>query len=320
MLKLVTMVLGVTVGLVVLVASAVSGVVAAVFSSGGPGAGTEPSPAAMSDIPGDYLAVYQQAAPTCPGLDWSVLAGIGKIETNHGRLNAPGVHNGENSSGAGGAMQFLQPTFASVVRKHPIPPGGAQPPSRYDPHDAIHAAASYLCDGGARDNRDLRAAIYQYNHADWYVRQVLDQATAYRGAQQAQPAMQAGWMVPTNGRCSSGFGTRSGEVHKGQDIAAPIGTPIVAASSGTVVASGPASGYGLWIRIQHPDGTVTTYGHNHRNHVQQGDHVQAGQPIAEVGNRGQTTGPHLHFQVDVNGQPTDPARFYREHGAPDLCS
>ncbi len=312
MLKLITMVLGSTVGLVVLVASAVSGVVATVYSSGGPTTGTEPSPAAISDIPGDYLAVYQQAAPTCPGLDWSVLAGIGKIETNHGRLNAPGVHNGENSAGAGGPMQFLQPTFASVVRKHPPPSGGMQPPSRYDPHDAIYTAAGYLCDGGARDNHDLRAAIYQYNHADWYVRQVLDQAAAYRAAQQPHPD-QGAWVVPTDGRCSSGFGTRNGEFHKGQDIAAPIGTPVLAASSGTVIASGPASGYGLWIRIQHPDGTITTYGHNHRNHVTTGQVVQKGHNIGDVGNRGQSTGPHLHFQLEQAGQPLDPTAFYDDH-------
>lgn len=318
MLKLVTTVLGATVGLVVLVASAVSGVVAAVFSSGGPASGTEPSPAAISDIPGNYLAVYQQAAPTCPGLDWSVLAGIGKIETNHGRLDAPGVHQGINGSGAGGPMQFLQPTFAAVVRNHPPPPGGAQPPSRYNPHDAIYTAAGYLCDGGARDNRDLRAAIYQYNHADWYVRQVLDTATAYRAAQQARPDHGA-WEVPTDGRCSSGFGTRNGEFHKGQDIAAPVGTPIVAASDGTVVASGPARGYGIWIRIEHRDGTISTYGHNHRNNVTIGQAVHKGQMVGEVGNRGQTTGPHLHFQLDVRGQPVDPVTFYQHQVALPLC-
>lgn len=318
MLKLVTTVLGAIVGLVVLVASAVSGVVAAVFSSG-PATGMQPSPAALADVPGNYLVLYEHAAPTCPGLDWSVLAGIGKVETNHGRLNAPGVHSGENSAGAGGPMQFLQPTFASVIRKHPPPPGGSNPPSRYDPHDAIHAAAAYLCDGGARGNRDLNAAIYQYNHAGWYVRQVLDQAAAYRTAQQTQPTPDT-WAVPTDGRCSSGFGARDGSFHKGQDIAAPIGTSIMAAGSGRVLSSGPASGYGLWIRIQHPDGVVTTYGHNHRNHVTVGQEVHTGQPIGEVGNRGQATGPHLHFQVEVNGQPADPIRFYREHGAPDLCA
>ena len=126
-------------------------------------------------------------------------------------------------------------------------------------------------------------------------------------------------MVPAPGRCSSGFGPRGGEFHKGQDLAAPIGTPIVAAADGTVLNAGPASGYGLWVRVQHPDGTVTTYGHNHTNHVTTGQPVSAGQPIGEVGNRGQSTGPHLHFQIDTGGGPVDPAAFYEQRGL-RLCS
>jgi cell wall-associated NlpC family hydrolase len=133
----------------------------------------------VADIPAEYLALYRQAAQTCPGLDWSILAAIGKVETDHGRSQLPGVHSGMNSAKAGGPMQFLQPTFDSVVAHHPIPPGGAHPPSRYNPHDAIYAAAAYLCDSGARDGRDLHAAIFAYNHAEWYVKKVLDQADTH---------------------------------------------------------------------------------------------------------------------------------------------
>jgi NlpC/P60 family/Transglycosylase SLT domain len=79
-------------------------------------------------------------------------------------------------------MQFLQPTFDSVISRHTIPPGGPIPPSRYDPHDAIYAAAYYLCDSGARHGRDLYRSIFAYNHADWYVRKVLGQATIYAQA------------------------------------------------------------------------------------------------------------------------------------------
>ncbi|WP_410574330.1 C40 family peptidase [Amycolatopsis sp. cmx-4-61] len=145
-----------------------------------------PNGGQVGDIPADYLALYREAAQTCPGLDWTILAAIGKIETNHGRSQLPGVHSGENSAKAGGPMQFLQSTFDGVVARHPIPPGGAHPPSRYNPHDAIYAAAAYLCDSGARDGRDLHAAIFAYNHAEWYVRKVLDQAEKYScGAVQA---------------------------------------------------------------------------------------------------------------------------------------
>ncbi|MEV3961520.1 bifunctional lytic transglycosylase/C40 family peptidase [Nocardia sp. NPDC050193] len=142
------------------------------------GTGAPPSPEARQDIPAEMLVLYQAAAGNCPGLDWSVLAAIGKIETDHGRSPLPGVTSGENSSGAGGPMQFLAATFESVTTRHPLPAGGASPPSRYNPSDAIHAAAFYLCDSGAPG--DLRAAIFAYNHADWYVDQVLDQAARYR--------------------------------------------------------------------------------------------------------------------------------------------
>ncbi|MGW5643660.1 M23 family metallopeptidase [Saccharopolyspora sp. NPDC003762] len=127
------------------------------------------------------------------------------------------------------------------------------------------------------------------------------------------------WVVPVQGQCTSRFGPRGNGFHRGLDIAAPLGTPILAASGGTVIDSGPATGYGLWIRIQHLDGTVTIYGHNNRNHAQQGQEVQIGQPIAEVGNRGESTGPHLHFQIEQHGQPTDPVEFFQRHGAPPLC-
>jgi murein DD-endopeptidase MepM/ murein hydrolase activator NlpD len=166
------------------------------------------------------------------------------------------------------------------------------------PHDAIYAAAFELCDNSAA--RDIQSAIFAYNHADWYVRDVLDQAEKYRVAVSAYGTA-GGWVVPVQGQCSSGFGTRDGEFHAGQDIAAPISTPVVAASSGTVLDSGPATGYGLWVRIQHAGGVVTVYGHNNRNLVHPGQQVHTGQPIADVGDRGQSTGPHLHFQIEKGG-------------------
>jgi cell wall-associated NlpC family hydrolase len=78
-------------------------------------------------------------------------------------------------------MQFLSGSFAGVLARHQLPPVGVIPPSRYNPHDAIYAAAYYLCDNGVRRG-DLHAAIFSYNHADWYVRQVLDQAKQYADA------------------------------------------------------------------------------------------------------------------------------------------
>lgn len=158
----------------VLIAAGVSGAISAVFGSGS----SQPSATALVDIPADRLALYREAAGVCPGLDWSILAAIGKIESNHGRATLPGVSSGENSAGAGGPMQFLSSSFDGVLARHQLPPGGASPPSRYNLHDALYAAAFYLCDNGA-SRGDLHAAIFAYNHADWYVHQVLDQAKQY---------------------------------------------------------------------------------------------------------------------------------------------
>lgn len=142
------------------------------------GGSAAPSTAALGDIPADRLALYRQAATVCPGLDWSILAAIGKIESDHGRSTLPGVTSGANHAGAGGPMQFLQPTFDSVTARHRLPPGGATPPSRYNPQDAVYAAAHYLCDSGVARG-DLRGAIFTYNRSETYVDNVLSQAARY---------------------------------------------------------------------------------------------------------------------------------------------
>jgi murein DD-endopeptidase MepM/ murein hydrolase activator NlpD len=117
------------------------------------------------------------------------------------------------------------------------------------------------------------------------------------------------------GRVTSGFGSRWGRAHKGLDIAAPVGTPIQVPMAGEVIASGPASGFGLWVRVRHDDGTVTTYGHVNRALVRVGEQVAAGQEIAEVGNRGHSTGPHLHVEVQTPGGVTvNPRPWLDGHG------
>ena len=120
---------------------------------------------------------------------------------------------------------------------------------------------------------------------------------------------------PTNGRFTSGFGGRWGSTHYGIDLAAPIGTPIVSVAAGTVVEAGPASGFGLWVRVRHDDGTVTVYGHVNEIMAATGTRVRAGQQIATVGNRGHSTGPHLHFEVWRQGsEKTDPLPWLAARG------
>jgi hypothetical protein len=150
--------------------------------TGGRGVSSAPPPsrAARAEIPADYLTLYRSSAKTCPGLPWGVLAGIGKVETNHGRSGAPGVHDGVNSFGCcAGPMQFNIRNGPPSTWDHYGRGGNV-----YDPQDAIPAAARLLCANGAHGGRDLRGAVYAYNHASWYVDQVLALARAYQAGGQ----------------------------------------------------------------------------------------------------------------------------------------
>ncbi|MEQ3550638.1 M23 family metallopeptidase [Pseudonocardia nematodicida] len=135
------------------------------------------------------------------------------------------------------------------------------------------------------------------------------------GAPQAVLYNDEALVMPTEGRFTSGFGARWGVQHQGIDLAAPIGTPIFALTDGKVVKSGAASGFGMWVVLEHPDGTSTVYGHINRSFVEVGQQVKAGDEIAEVGNRGQSTGPHLHFEVwTADGTKTNPLPYLAERG------
>ncbi|WP_319942384.1 M23 family metallopeptidase [Nocardia aurantia] len=123
-----------------------------------------------------------------------------------------------------------------------------------------------------------------------------------------------GYALPARGVFTSGYGNRWGTFHYGIDIAAPIGSPIYAVADGTVIDAGPAQGFGLWVRIRHDDGTITVYGHMYDFSVSVGERVHAGEQIARVGNRGDSTGPHLHFEVLINGQHIDPQPWLALHG------
>jgi murein DD-endopeptidase MepM/ murein hydrolase activator NlpD len=123
------------------------------------------------------------------------------------------------------------------------------------------------------------------------------------------------FVLPCVGTFTSGFGIRWGAFHAGIDLAAPIGTPIFAVADGTIIESGPAAGFGMWVRVQHGDGTITTYGHIDTTLVQEGQKVLAGDQIATVGNRGFSTGPHLHLEVALHGtQKVDPHAWLADRG------
>lgn len=122
-------------------------------------------------------------------------------------------------------------------------------------------------------------------------------------------------VTPVDGWVTSGFGVRmspfTGESanHKGIDVAAPIGTPVRAPADGVVVFSGVKEGFGNFVMLAHGYGIVTGYGHSAQNLVTTGQVIKRGEQLSTVGQTGRTTGPHLHYEIWVNGRVVDPKRF-----------
>lgn len=121
------------------------------------------------------------------------------------------------------------------------------------------------------------------------------------------------FIPPVNARISSYYGQRWGRMHEGIDYAVNPGTGIKAAGGGRIIYSGWSSGYGLLVIIQHQKGLKTLYAHNSKLLVSNGEYVHRGEVIARSGNTGNSTGPHLHFEVQVNGRPANPLNYLRNN-------
>jgi murein DD-endopeptidase MepM/ murein hydrolase activator NlpD len=151
----------------------------------------------------------------------------------------------------------------------------------------------------------------------------LEEVAASRAARAeaeaaAREAARPKFVMPIKGaRLTSCFCSRWGTFHWGIDLAAPMRTPEYAAGDGVVLRAGAASGFGLAVYILHEDGDVTVYGHMDEILVEPGQYVEAGEKIALLGNRGQSTGPHLHFEVHQGGEEgkrIDPVAWLKERG------
>lgn len=261
------------------------------------------APPAVADIPAEYLALYRDAAARF-GLEWPVLAAVGRVETNHGR-NRNGCD--PNWAGARGPMQFIESTFVHAAKL-----AGLTNPDICDPADAIPAAAAYLKSNGAPE--DWQRALYRYNPADWYPPLVLGWAERYGyGARLVWPV--------DGGRISQGFGPTSFALepsgcfegkcyehfHDGLDIAASLGTPVQAIAAGRVSVAGRMSDGAVVVEIDHAPGIVSRYGHLEPViRVRAGQSVSAGDVVGSIGMTGNTTGPHLHFEIYASGEPVDP--------------
>lgn len=159
-------------------------------------------------------------------------------------------------------------------------------------------------------------AISEYKPVENLTEQ-LDKAVQHSDevARQDEAARAPLTVRPAEGAYTSGFGMRWGTLHAGIDIANTAGTPILAVEDGTVIDSGPAQGYGQWIRIRHEDGAISVYGHMQSLYVAVGEQVHAGQEIAGMGSLGFSTGSHLHFEIWPDGATAvDPAPWLAARG------
>ncbi len=170
---------------------------------------------ARAEIPPEYLRLYLRAAARY-GLDWAILAGIGRVECDHGRDPAPSCtqEGAVNSAGAGGPMQFLASTWA----EYGVDAEGEGPLDRWNPADAIFGAANYLRASGAPSN--YRQAIYAYNHAGWYVEEVESWAVRYSAPSASPVSAEGGDDDESRGTPGGGGAKSDGVADKNAERAA----------------------------------------------------------------------------------------------------
>ncbi|WP_068276571.1 M23 family metallopeptidase [Aldersonia kunmingensis] len=239
------------------------------------------------------MSDHRTTATSIPATE---LAPLGATVTRH-RAEAP-----RRGKLAGGAASLAMGA-ALVTGFQLVSPSVAAADPVTDAHDAALKAAR---DAAPTLPAEVNGAIAGLEHA------YQDYMKQFAPAAPARPA----FVRPTAGQVSSGFGGRGGGMHYGVDYADAIGTPIHSVSGGTVVEAGPASGFGLWVRVKQDDGTTAVYGHVNEIKSHVGQRVEAGDVIATVGNRGQSTGPHLHLEIwDASNKKTDPAPYLAAHGA-----
>jgi murein DD-endopeptidase MepM/ murein hydrolase activator NlpD len=185
--------------------------------------------------------------------------------------------------------------------------------------DAVLTANASALTGGSSGNTTRGAQVIAVqpaaNVAVHNEELAKGEAFATDRAQREARLQQPLYVMPTHGIFTSNFGYRWGVLHAGIDLANAIGTPIVAVSDGVVIDAGPTAGYGMWVKLRHADGTVTLYGHINTTLVSVGERVMAGDQIATIGNRGNSTGPHLHFEVLQGGtERIDPVPWLAKRG------
>jgi murein DD-endopeptidase MepM/ murein hydrolase activator NlpD len=201
---------------------------------------------------------------------------------------------------------------AGVVGVHGTPSASAQPTS-------VLISQEEALDTGDESTEVLPQASITEAEAQARLQEfAASRAARAEAAEAAAEAARPKAVLPINGaRMTTCFCMRWGTMHWGIDLAAPMLTPEYAAMDGVVLRAGAASGFGLAVYVLHENGDVTVYGHMEKILVDVGQYVQAGDTIALLGMRGQSTGPHLHFEVHqggINGKRIDPVPWLRARG------
>jgi len=287
-----------------------------------------------------YLDIYLDAGKKY-NVPWEVLAAINKVETDFGR-NLSTSHtgargwmqfqpctwvgwNGNHCTRLGDLTKNIDITDPKNIKKYGgygVDANGDGKADPYDPVDAIHTAAKYLA-ANHKSGEDWfapKGAVWYYNH-DYthYVLKVKHYAEQFAKApSQIQGSGQFVFPVP-GGQITSEYGLRfhpirkTYRMHEGVDIGKGMGAPIYAVDDGQVVESRKASGYGWIIVIDHGNNLRTLYAHMYEKDVKVkvGQSVKKGQLIALMGSNGDSTAPHLHFEVLKNGVPTNPMPFLK---------
>jgi murein DD-endopeptidase MepM/ murein hydrolase activator NlpD len=259
--------------------------------------------------PADLMPVFQRAA-TAHGVPLSLLLAVGAEESGY-RPDA------RSSAGALGVMQMLPATFAAYA------PAGSSAAAIWDPAVEIDAAAAMLAADGAASG-DTGRALLAYNHDAAYVAEVQARQGAYQQwLDDGQPGPDAALPWPLRAPMSQPFGCTGvglepprgscAHFHTGIDLAAPLGTPVLSACPGVVtLAQDSSTGFGIHVVVTCDAPGVdysTLYGHLSRRLVAAGDRVGAGQTLGYSGSTGNSSGPHLHFEVDTAQGPVDPLRY-----------
>lgn len=303
--------------------------VIAAISGAGHRTGSSTAGLRADSVPADLAPIFVAAAKTCD-LSPALLAAQARQESGF-RANAV------SSAGAVGLMQFMPGTWATIG----VDGSGDGVADPRNSSDAIYSGARYDCQirdqirrAGLSDDLDrLMLATYNagpaavlgcgcvpaYTETQAYVTSIQSFAAEMTtpAAASVVPAQHGMLVYPlaARGVPTSPFGWRTSpvtgtsEFHAGQDLAAPAGTPVLAATSGVVTTASWVSGYGNYVCVDRDAHFRTCYGHLAAFSVQAGQPVTAGQQVGLEGSTGDATGPHLHFEVRLDGVPTNPVPY-----------